>query len=417
MSLRIGVLGLAVRSLWYVGGNLGCHALSFSFFYVLDKIAAQNNQKIELVCISQIKLVELLKKYARSVWHTLKKDKVRTTEEYYNELYPHLRYKVGYYLVLFNHIVFLSSIRRCNCIFDFTAGDSFTDIYGEERFYQRTRIKEKVIRSKIPLILGSQTIGPFKSDKVKDYARKVIKASSYVFVRDELSKRCVEEITSVSPVLTNDVAFFLPYDQPANDGMKRAGFNPSGLLWEGGYNRSNQFGLTVDYKEYCRSVIRYLLETGYEVHLILHAYWLKENMPDDYPDNDRLAVEALHQEFPTSIVSPYFHTPMEAKSYIANMNIFIGARMHATIAAISANVPVIPFSYSRKFEGLFSSLHYPYIIEGRNIGTKDAITKTCKWIDNINELEISLSGCKQIIKEKNDFLLNSYSKVISSFIQ
>ena len=65
-----------------------------------------------------------------------------------------------------------------------------------------------------------------------------------------------------------------------------------------------------------------------------------------YADNDKLAVDALHEIFPNTIVAPYFATPMEAKSYISGMDLFIGARMHATIAAISAGVPVIPFSYS-----------------------------------------------------------------------
>ena len=33
--------------------------------------------------------------------------------------------------------------------------------------------------------------------------------------------------------------------------------------------------------------------------------------------------------------------------------------MHATIGAISSGVATIPFSYSRKFEGLFGNLEYP----------------------------------------------------------
>ena len=63
---------------------------------------------------------------------------------------------------------------------------------------------------------------------------------------------------------------------------------------------------------------------------------------------------------PRAIVAPAFRTPVEAKSYIAGMDFFAGARMHACIAAVSSGVPVYPLAYSRKFNGLFvETLGYP----------------------------------------------------------
>ena len=45
----------------------------------------------------------------------------------------------------------------------------------------------------------------------------------------------------------------------------------------------------------------------------------------------------------------------------------------------STGVPVIPVSYSRKFEGLFHTLSYPYIISATKLDTDEAVQKTLKW--------------------------------------
>lgn len=73
------------------------------------------------------------------------------------------------------------------------------------------------------------------------------------------------------------------------------------------------------------------------------------------------------------------------------MDLLIAARMHASIAAYSSGVPVIPFAYSRKFEGVYNDLKYPYIINGRELSTEEAVLKTINYItikDKLIELEI-----------------------------
>ena len=75
-------------------------------------------------------------------------------------------------------------------------------------------------------------------------------------------------------------------------------------------------------------------------------------------EDDYRASMALAAEFPGTVLAPAFTSPSEAKTYIAGMDFFMGARMHACIAAFSAGVPVIPMAYSRKFAGLFGSIGY-----------------------------------------------------------
>lgn len=406
--MKIGFLGLAMRSPRSVGGNLGCYALGYSFFEILNTIAKHNNIQIQIVQIRSINWKAWCKQIIKRL--LCRKDII---SDYYSGLYQNLEFSTGDVLKLKGQRFLMSSVKKCDLVFDFTAGDSFTDIYGEERFYDRTGLKKKVIDSGIPLILGSQTIGPFKDKNIEKYAVDVIEQCKSVFVRDSQSKDYVEQISKAKPILTTDVAFFLPYEKKDKlDSIKKAGFNPSGLLWMGGYDGKNQFGLTVNYQEYCKKVIHYLFEQGYEVHLILHAYSKVIKTGYYHADNDKLAVDALHELFPSTIVSPFFSTPMEAKSYISGMDLFIGARMHATIAAISVGIPVIPFSYSRKFEGLFSSLDYPYVVEGTKWETNDAINKTEEWINGIGELTAKIRGCSQHIKELKTRMMKDYQTVI-----
>jgi len=406
---KIGILGLALQSPKKVGGNLGCFALSYSFFEILNTIAKQNGLRIQIVSIRKQNVKGITKQFIKKLIG--RKDAML---KYYMGLYDHLEFNTGDVLFWGGKRILFPSVKQCSCVFDFTAGDSFTDLYGQDRFYQRTGLKKIIIGSGIPLILGSQTIGPFKDADVQNYAVDVIEHCKAVFARDVQSKQYVEQISQAKPYLTTDVAFFLPYNKSEKKkGKKKAGFNPSGLLWMGGYTGDNQFGLTVDYKQYCKTIIDYLISQEYEVHLILHAY--SPVVKEGYyrSDNDKLAVDALHEAFSETIVSPYFTTPMEAKSYISRMDLFIGARMHATIAAISAGVPVVPFSYSRKFEGLFSSLDYPYVVEGTKWDTDEAIKKTIKWIDQLDEIGKKIENCSKLIKQEKIEMINCYENVIT----
>ena len=375
---EIGALGLSFGS-----GNKGCEALAYSFLEAVETIAVKRHERIQVNFIKPLPTKQLLKK--RSL-KSLKKNYFPKKE------YSHLQFDTRFYLYKGGKVIFLNSIKKCQCVFDFTEGDSFTDIYGKERFFSGTDVKKAVIDKKVPLILGSQTIGPFNDANVRHFAGDVIKNAAEVYVRDKLSYDYTLKISGRKPKLTSDIAFLLPFEKAdeTESNKPKIGINPSGLLWNGGYTKDNQFGLTVNYRDYCRDVIM-ALSDSFEIHLIPHAFRV-DNVKT--ADNDLDAVYALHKEFPETIIAPIPKTPMEVKSYIASMDVFTGARMHATIGAFSAGIPVIPFSYSRKFEGLFDSLHYEYVVHGKKYTTKEAVDKTLDYARNYKELKEKMEESK-----------------------
>lgn len=397
-KMKIGILGLDLNS-----GNKGCEALAYGFLEILNSIVEKDEKIAEVYLLQKLPT----KRYIQSKCSFQKIKKYYKPKYFFNKL----NIDIIFLAHTSRKIFFNSKINRMDFVIDFTGGDSFSDIYGLSRFYERTRFKECIMKHDVPLILGSQTIGPFENEDAKKLAVKVIRQSLKVFARDEVSQKYAEKISGRKIILTTDVAFALPYSKVQFSSKKiKIGFNPSGLLWHGGYSGDNQFGLTVDYKEYCRKVLDYLTKDDrYEVHLILHSF---EDNNTNIADNDLVPAKILHEEYKKTILSPLFDSCIDAKNYIAGMDILIGARMHATIGAFSAGVAVIPFAYSRKFQGLFNSLEYQYIIDAKSITTETAVENTLEWIKEEKILKDNMKMGKQLIEKKIQIFKDELSNLM-----
>jgi polysaccharide pyruvyl transferase WcaK-like protein len=128
----------------------------------------------------------------------------------------------------------------------------------------------------------------------------------------------------------------------------------------GGYTGQNEFGIALDYPQLMRDLIGHFQRIGCEVHLVPHVIVQSGRMVGE---DDMGASRTLAAAFPGTVLAPAFASPSEAKTYIAGLDFFMGARMHACIAAFSAGVPVIPMAYSRKFAGLFGSIGYARTVD------------------------------------------------------
>ena len=289
-------------------------------------------------------------------------------------------------------------------IFDVTFGDGFSDIYGKMWNVTTDMLKELAIRSGKPLILLPQTYGPYKSPFLRMWAEHIVNKSYAAYSRDtasaaEMNSKCGGKVK----VLT-DMAFALPYDRglyQIDDTKTNIGINVSALLWDSDYAKDNKFHLMVDYRSYISSLIKNLLgDDTYAIHLIPHVIAKKDY---NAAENDVRPCAELKKEFLNDervVCAPAFENPIEAKSYIANMDVFIGARMHATIGALSAGVATIPFAYSKKFKTMFGNLHYDYTIEARELDTQAALEQTQAYIREYKTLAEAAKSASRITKEK-----------------
>lgn len=264
---------------------------------------------------------------------------------------------------IINPWVYFRRLRQSDLVVDIGGGDSFSDIYGPSRLLKMLLMKYQVHLANRPLVLAPQTIGPFNSRWGRMLALPTLRLCRAVFTRDDLSIESLRAMGYLGVAqAASDVALRLPFETPGRrpaSGRVRIGLNVSGLLMNGGYSRTNMFGLKADYPALIRGIIRdFDSREDCELHLVPHVISEVQPLEDDYGASEKLAVE-----FPSVELAPRFENPSHAKAYIAGMDFFMGARMHSCIAAFSAGVPVIPMAYSRKFRGLFSALGYDRTVD------------------------------------------------------
>ncbi len=313
----------------------------------------------------------------------------------------------------------LKEISACDVVFDIGEGDSFSDIYGYPRLLKMLLGKYAATMAGVPLVMSPQTIGPFTGKLARNLARKIMLKSVLVVARDHMSRKVLEELQVTNSSEAIDVAFCLDFERDEkkiknNCSTLMVGINVSGLLYNGGYSRGNQFGLSVDYKV----MIDEIVETfsgmdGVELHLIPHviSQFNTTSVEDDY----RVSI-ALKEKFPDSILPERFSSPVEAKSYISNMDFFIGARMHATIAAISSGVPVVPLAYSRKFSGLYETIGYPHVIDMKKVTKTEAIEKIMTMFGSLDEVKCDVEGALSRVNSKLDTYKSDVNKVLMGYV-
>ena len=343
----------------FISSNKGCEALTYTFLSMMERICGE--KKLYVYNFTYNKTLGMIPEQFPEI--EFKQCSINLKNPKY--------WKKAFGL-----------LKTCDMFFDATFGDGFSDIYGQKWNIKTDLIKQMVIWSGTSLVLVPQTYGPYSNPILKKWAMRLIRKADLVYSRDDLSAKIVREQSGVEIKVGSDRTKYKIGNEKINIGI-----NISSLLWDSQWAKENHFGLTVDYEQYHVKILEWLMEQSkYKIHIIPHVIDFEQ---PDARENDYRVCLQLKKKYGDRIeIAPPFNTPIEAKSYIANMNIFIGSRMHATIGAISSGVATIPFSYSRKFEGLFGNLDYPYVISARKFSLEEALEKSKLWIQNYEKLKV-----------------------------
>jgi len=261
------------------------------------------------------------------------------------------------------------AILGADAVLDISGGDSFSDIYGQWRFNVICWPKRLALRLGKPLILLPQTYGPFKSEENRESARRLVRASTMAWARDErsfgeLRSLLGEDYDEAKHRCGVDVAFLLEAREPRTDvridwfedeAGPVAGVNVSGLLYNDPLGARTKYGFACDYREVIDGLVRGLVADGARVLLIPHVV-----TPPGHYESDIEASEMVRTGLPKSArdrvrVAPVFEDPREAKWLISKCDWFCGTRMHSTIAALSIGVPTAAIAYSPKTLGVFET--------------------------------------------------------------
>lgn len=302
-------------------------------------------------------------------------------------------------------------LAKCDLVLDIGEGDSFSDIYGWKRLVFLIGTKLRAARHGRKLVLSPQTLGPFKHPLAAWWADVAMRRASLVCARDGLSTKYFESRKLPTPFLeAMDVAFALPFERAMSPPLPvRVGINVSGLLWAGGYSGQNQFGLALDYRQTVHALVRHFkVLPDVQVVLVPHVV-----TPNRMAEDDLRASQAVAAEHPGVEVAGPFESPMQAKSCISGMHFFLGARMHACIAAYSSGVPCVPMAYSRKFTGLFSSLGYGEVADCTREDQAAVQARICRAFDRREELRALVEAGNAQAQQR----LASYRDALTGLLQ
>ena len=288
------------------------------------------------------------------------------------------------------HNEWLAAIQRADCCCSIAGGDSFADIYGMERFFYVALPQILCLLLKIPLVHLPQTYGPFRNRLARRITAEILARSKAIYSRDLEGTTLVRELLkkkgpSNEAVFCYDVGFVLEPRRPASFpppfetlidryAGNITGINISGLLWMGGNSRDNMFGLNVFYPDFTRRLVRYFLEVrNTAVVLVPHVCAVgKSREADDCVCFD--LYKELHGRYGDRFLfDTGAYDQNEIKYLIGKTSFFIGARMHACIAALSQSIPAVGIAYSKKFKGVLTSIGVPELTVDPSRLTEDGL--------------------------------------------
>ncbi len=298
-----------------------------------------------------------------------------------------------------------------------SGGDSFSDIYGLGRLLYVSLPQILALWAGKRLILLPQTLGPFKSRFARAIAKYIMKRAEVIYSRDYAGIKHVENWLGLDAragrlKFCYDVGFVVDSIPPARidlvglpleqmEAKQLVGLNVSGLLDMGGYAGKNMFGLKTDYRAFIYTLIDFLIEKK-QANVVLIPHVLGIGGECDSPVCDRV-FEELRDKYPDRIgVVRGRYNQSEIKYIIGSCDFFIGARMHACIAALSQGIPAVAIAYSDKFTGVMQTVEVEgLVVDPRTMGEEQILNAIGDAFDRRaalrRQLEETLPGVKQAV--------------------
>lgn len=281
-------------------------------------------------------------------------------------------------------------------------GDNYTLDYGRPVEFFRA-ITVTLDRSR-PFILWGATVGPFSRDP--DFERvavEILRRVPLICARESLTVEYLASLGVFENVrLCADPAFLLTPEPVELEGDERLilqepciGVNFSALA--GRYRGNNSEGDWIRLVRQCISTLVKALKAP--IVLVPHVF-----LPQD---NDFQFLASAINGLPTGkeghivlLQKPY--NARQLKWIISHLLLFIGARMHATIASLSSNVPTLSIAYSQKAWGINQDIfgHTEWVIGVRDLSPSILLAKTQHLLAERARVQQQLSDRIPVFKER-----------------
>lgn len=245
----------------------------------------------------------------------------------------------------------VAAMKECDCAL-LLGGDNYSLDYGRPTKF--VAMNEALLKTGKPVIMWGASVGPFTKDpEYESIMASHLRRLTLILAREQETVAYLAKIGVTENVkLVADPAFCLSSKPPSVAdklakvlGHESIGLNLSpliGLYWPGGER---------DWFQIAMECARSLKNLSYGPLVLV------PHVTIDTPyDNDYSFLASINNELKDVrndiILLPPHLSASEYKWVISRLAVFVGARMHATIAAMSSCVPTVSIGYSLKYKGL-----------------------------------------------------------------
>jgi colanic acid/amylovoran biosynthesis protein len=207
-------------------------------------------------------------------------------------------------------------------------------------------------RAGTPVVLFSQSIGPFRSELCQSLVGRELRQSRRVIVREELSL-AVARSMGVAPELCDDVAFALEPDAPppgAPD-VQRGTIGVTAMSSLPGVDRPGHRSYL---DELQGGLVEALGSAGRPVAVIsqVSAHAGDDDVAVGRELSRRLAQAGLNARF----VDLGDATDGQVSAFYGRLELVVASRLHSGILALCAGTPIVALSYLPKTDGVLARL-------------------------------------------------------------
>ena len=206
-------------------------------------------------------------------------------------------------------------------------------------------------RKGVKTVLWGCSMGPENLTPAK---RETLFNFSLIYARESLTYGFFIDLGLKNVCLCPDPAFILPTEECALPDCFKAssvvGLNISNYV-VGGMSLDSDFG-----KEVTDLISHILNNTEYNVLLIPHVTWNRDNMNQDDRQMCRVIKHHFNIEKRVGILDIDHLGYCQIRYIISQCKMFVGARTHAVISAYSTCVPTLALGYSIKSRGIAKDL-------------------------------------------------------------
>lgn len=208
-------------------------------------------------------------------------------------------------------------------------------------------------------VICAESLGPFNSKVTGFITRLIIDRLDLITIREVFTAEYLDKIglSRANVILTGDPAFLLettPVFPKKPDGIVLGVTgNPDVIPYLLGHISNSYTARYHRYAQLFADAIDNFIKRHKDVTVLLIAHVFRPDS-DDIKMHETIYSKVIHKD-KVRLLREYY-TADEVKGVIALCDLFIGSRMHATIAAVSTGVPTVAVGHAHKFQGVLGDL-------------------------------------------------------------